>query len=91
MGERCSNCGAEVPRDTGQHAQTPSAGVVECPNCGARVTLRKPGSPPDASPESSGIPRASETRGGEESGEDYFAGEETVEGVMEEAREKDGE
>jgi endogenous inhibitor of DNA gyrase (YacG/DUF329 family) len=94
--ERCPNCGAEVPRETGQHATTPSAGVVQCPNCGATVTLEKPGAAPAAQsssgsaemPRPSDAPRAPETRGGESSGEDYFSGEETVEGVMDEVREK---
>ena len=92
VAETCPSCGAEVPRETGQHAETPSAGVVECPNCGATVTLQKPGAATGAgSPASSDVPRAPETRGGEEGGGDYFAGEETVEGVMDEVREKEGE
>ena len=41
---RCPNCGAEVPEETGQHALTPSAGLVQCPTCGEKVTLEKPGS-----------------------------------------------
>jgi len=29
--ERCPSCGAELPREQGQHALTPSAGVeLEC-------------------------------------------------------------
>jgi len=90
--QRCPNCGAEVPSEAGQHAVTPSAGVVECPNCGASVTLEKPGADAaqqQAASPSADVPRATETRGGEASGEDYFAGEETVEGVMDEVREKD--
>ncbi len=95
--QRCPNCGAEVPSEAGQHALTPSAGVVECPHCGASVTLQKPGADtaqqqagsPSSDAPSADVPRAPETRGGEESGEDYFAGEETVEGVMDEVREKD--
>ena len=87
---RCPNCGAEVPYQAGQHATTPSAGVVHCPSCGATVTLEKPGAAPDqqAAERSGDMPRAPETRGGETSGEDYFSGEETVEGVMDEVREK---
>lgn len=89
--QTCPNCGAEVPRETGQHATTPSAGVVQCPSCGATVTLDKPGAAADqqAAEGSKDMPRAAETRGGETSGEDYFSGEETVEGVMNEVREKD--
>lgn len=88
--QRCPNCGAEVPRETGQHATTPSAGVVKCPSCGATVTLEKPGAAADqqAAERSGEVPRTPETRGGEASGKDYFSGEETIEGVMDEVREK---
>ena len=91
--ETCPNCGAEVPRETGQHAPTPSAGVVQCPQCGASVTLQKPGAEPGqqpAGPETEDVPRAESTPVGEPTGEDYFSGEETVEGVMDEVREKEG-
>jgi endogenous inhibitor of DNA gyrase (YacG/DUF329 family) len=89
--QTCPNCGAEVPRETGQHATTPSAGVVQCPSCGATVTLDKPGAAVDqrAAEASGDVPRAPQSRGGETGGEDYFSGEETVEGVMNEVREKD--
>jgi hypothetical protein len=54
------------------------------------VTLDKPGAEAqETTPPSSDVPRAPETRGGEASGEDYFSGEETIEGVMDEVREKD--
>ena len=88
--ETCPNCGAEVPWETGQHhAITASAGIVQCPRCGAQVTLEKPGSAPPQAP-SGDVPRAAESVGGEASGEDSFSGEETVEGVMDEVREKEG-
>ena len=38
----CPNCGAELPQEEGQHALSPSAGTVECPTCGATVTLEGP-------------------------------------------------
>jgi DNA-directed RNA polymerase subunit RPC12/RpoP len=89
--QRCSNCGAEVPRETGQHAETPSAGVIACPNCGAKVTLDKPGAEPEAGEAPRGeAPAAAEARPGEPTGEDSFAGEGSVEGVMDEIREKEG-
>ncbi len=90
--ERCPNCGAEVPRETGQHAVTPSAGVVECPSCGAIVTLEKPGSRDEEETPSTAVPRSEEVdpAPGEASGEDSFAGHESVEGVMDELREKEG-
>jgi uncharacterized Zn finger protein (UPF0148 family) len=79
--ERCQNCGAELPEEVGQHALVPTAGVVECPSCGATVTLEKPSG--RAEPEDDrALPR---TEGEPES----FAGEETVEDVMEEIREKE--
>ena len=87
--QTCPNCGAEVPRETGQHATAPSAGVVQCPSCGATVTLDGPGAADQAAEASKDVPRAAETRGGETSGDDYFSGQETVEGVMNEVREKD--
>jgi endogenous inhibitor of DNA gyrase (YacG/DUF329 family) len=80
-GERCPSCGAEIPEEVGQHALVPSAGIVECPTCGATVTLEKPTAETGAG-ESSRLPR---TEGEEES----FAGEETLEGVMEEVEEKE--
>ncbi len=66
--QRCPNCGAEVPEQTGQHATTPSAGVVECPHCGASVMLDKPGAEPEqrSKQSSSDVPRAPEARGGEQ-------------------------
>jgi hypothetical protein len=93
MGDQmCPSCGAEVPRETGQHAETPSAGVVICPNCGAEVTLDRPGAEPEATQAPRGdAPRAAAAPPGEATGEDAFSGEETVEGVMNEIREKEGE
>ena len=90
--DTCPNCGAEIPRETGQHSPTPSAGVVQCPHCGASVTLEKPGGERDqqAKAPESDVPRADEKPAGEATGEDYFSGEETVEGVMDEVREKEG-
>jgi hypothetical protein len=35
----CPSCGNEIPEEVGQHAVVPTAGVVDCPHCGARVTL----------------------------------------------------
>jgi endogenous inhibitor of DNA gyrase (YacG/DUF329 family) len=64
--QTCPNCGAEVPRETGQHATTPSAGVVQCPSCGATVTLDKPGAAGDqqAAEASGDVPRTPETPAG---------------------------
>ncbi len=91
--ERCPNCGAEVPREAGQHAVTPSAGVVECPSCGASVSLAKPGGRGAAEAGEAGrdVPTVSESSAGEGGGKQYFSGEESVEGVMKEVRGKEGE
>jgi endogenous inhibitor of DNA gyrase (YacG/DUF329 family) len=89
--QRCPECGAEMPSEEGQHALTPSAGVVECPSCGATVTLEKVGSrEPDDARASGDIPRAPETVGGEEGAPESFSGEETVAGVMGELAQKPG-
>ena len=89
--ERCPNCGSELPRETGQHALSPSAGVVTCPSCGATVTLEKPGArdPEDERKTTAEVPRAAAVPPGEEHAEE-FAGQETVEGVMGEIADKEG-
>ena len=87
----CPNCGNEIPRETGQHAPTPGAGVVECPHCGFHVMLDKAGSEPDDAAEPLGdVERAEAAPPGLTEGRETFAGEETVEGVMEELSEKEG-
>jgi|RhiMethySRZTD1v2_1073278.scaffolds.fasta_scaffold3187010_2 uncharacterized Zn finger protein (UPF0148 family) len=84
--ERCPSCGAELPREQGQHALTPGAGVIHCPNCGATVTVEKPGArdPNDAAASTADVRRAPESVGGEEGAPESFSGEETVEGVLDE-------
>jgi uncharacterized Zn finger protein (UPF0148 family) len=83
--ERCPSCGAELPREQGQHALTPSAGVIQCPTCGATVTLEKPGArdAKDATA-AADVRRAPASAGGEEGAPESFSGEETVEGVLDE-------
>ena len=80
--QTCSNCGAALPSELGQHALTPVSGLVQCPRCGQNVTLEGPGTPRtpigDAEvPDTSGEPES-------------FSGEETMEGVMEELADKPG-
>ena len=84
----CPSCGAEVPRETGQHAAAPAAGVVTCPSCGSRVTLQKPGADPAAGHGEGEAARAAGPGWGQATGEDSFAGRESVEGVMDELSEK---
>jgi hypothetical protein len=36
----CPSCGQALPEEAGQHAVVPSAGIVDCPTCGARVDVR---------------------------------------------------
>ncbi len=90
--ERCPSCGAELPREQGQHALTPGAGVIQCPTCGATVTLEKPGArdPADEAAASGDVRRASESVGGEEGAPESFSGEETMDGVLDELEDKPG-
>ena len=83
----CPNCGQELPTGEGQHAVVPAAGVVDCPNCGARVKLETGQLETQTSAEG----RAEEQGGAPiESGRpESFSGEETVEGVMQEIKEKE--
>ena len=37
--QRCPNCGEPLPEELGQHALTPTSGLVRCPSCGETVTL----------------------------------------------------
>ncbi|HYN17994.1 MAG TPA: FAD binding domain-containing protein [Actinomycetes bacterium] len=89
--QRCPNCGAELPMEEGQHALAPAAGVVQCPTCGATVTLDKPGAdggPPREGP-ADGEPVTTEAALEATDHQDYFSGEETLAGVMEEIDEKE--
>ena len=86
VAQTCPNCGAELPPELGQHALSPTGGAVQCPRCGATVTL--PGSQHVVEQTSSGVPRTPERRGGESGAGEYFSGEESVEGVMQEVEEK---
>jgi endogenous inhibitor of DNA gyrase (YacG/DUF329 family) len=70
--EKCPNCGADLPAETGQHALVPSAGVVACPTCGETVTLGH-----------------AEADTAAEAHDESFSGHETIEGVMDEIREKE--
>jgi DNA-directed RNA polymerase subunit RPC12/RpoP len=83
----CPTCGQPLPEGEGQHAIVPSAGVVDCPNCGARVMLDT--GEVDTSPDHEG---RAEDQGGapiREGAPETFSGEETLEGVMEEIEEKE--
>ncbi|HYY04393.1 MAG TPA: hypothetical protein VE736_10955 [Gaiellaceae bacterium] len=83
----CPSCGAPLPEAVGQHAVAPDAGVVDCPNCGARVNLETG----EAERGLSSAGRAEEQGGAPiEGGQpETFAGEETVEDVMREIEEKE--
>jgi hypothetical protein len=83
----CPSCGQPLPAEAGQHAVVPSADVVDCPNCGARVSLETGRVDEGVSPEG-----GAEEQGGAPIAEgqpDSFSGETTVEGVMEEIEEKE--
>ena len=89
----CPNCGAELPQEEGQHALSPSAGTVQCPTCGATVTLEGPpgaeGGPPRQG-SAEGEPVTTEASLEATEHQDYFSGEGTMAGVMEELEEKPG-
>jgi uncharacterized Zn finger protein (UPF0148 family) len=78
-GQTCPNCGEPLPAELGQHALTPTSGLVRCPSCGETVTLEHAGSDIGADAGMSDTVR-----------DEYFSGEETVEGVMDEHNEKEG-
>jgi hypothetical protein len=89
----CPNCGVELPQPEGQHALSPSAGTIECPSCGATVTLEGPpgaegGPPREGSAEGEPVTTGEALETTER--QDYFSGEETVAGVMEELENKPG-
>jgi carbon-monoxide dehydrogenase medium subunit len=90
---RCPNCGAELPQEQGQHALSISAGTVTCPTCGATVNLAGPpgaeGGPPRQGT-AEGEPVTTEASLEATERHDYFSGEETVPGVMDELEEKPG-
>jgi hypothetical protein len=82
----CPSCGQDLS-SAGQHAVAPDAGVIDCPKCGARVNTKTGQLEGGVS-----IEGGAEAQGGApipESAPESFAGEETVEGVMEEIEEKE--
>ena len=89
----CPNCGAELPQEEGQHALSPSAGTIQCPTCGATVNLEGPagaeGGPPREG-SAGGEPVTTEASLEATERQDYFSGEDTMAGVMEELEEKPG-
>jgi hypothetical protein len=85
----CPNCGEPLPEEAGQHAVVPSAEIIDCPSCGARVSLETGKLDAGVSPEG-----RAEDQGGAPIPERLppsFAGETTVEGVMEEIEDKEQE
>ena len=79
----CPNCGAALPQEEGQHALSPSAGTIQCPTCGATVNLEGP-------PGAEGEPVTTEASLEGTERHDYFSGEETLAGVMDELDDKPG-
>ena len=78
--QRCPNCGATLPEEQGQHALTPTSGLVTCPTCGEPVHLERP--------ETTAAATAGDDEGAGEHRE-QFSGEETIEGVMDEIEQKE--
>jgi uncharacterized Zn finger protein (UPF0148 family) len=83
--QNCPNCGEPLPGELGQHSLTPTSGLVRCPSCGETVKLERA----DAEADDAAVAGADE--GMSDTVRDaYFAGEETVDGVMDELSEKEG-
>jgi len=85
----CPSCGEPLPEAAGQHAVVPSAGIVDCPNCGARVSLETGRLAAGVSHEG-----GAEEQGGAPIPEGLpttFSGETTVDGVIAEIAEKETE
>ena len=84
--QRCPNCGEPLPEELGQHALTPTSGLVRCPSCGETVTLEHT----DARGADADADTDAQAGLDENVRDEYFAGEETIEGVMDELSEKEG-
>jgi DNA-directed RNA polymerase subunit RPC12/RpoP len=84
MVTRCPQCGNEVPSELGQHAADLVRGTVDCPHCGASVTLREE---PDTAG-SDDVERATAAPPGRTEGQESFAGSEGFEAVAEELKDK---
>jgi hypothetical protein len=83
----CPSCGEPLPAGVGQHAVVPSAGIVDCPSCGARVDMSTGRVSQGVSAEG----RAEEQGGAPipEVAPESFSGEETIDGVMDEIEQKE--
>jgi hypothetical protein len=82
---RCPNCGNPIPAELGQHAQNLVSGSVTCPHCGASVPLRD-----DASEdvETADVERTTAALPGRHEAVESFSGEETLEELADEVRNK---
>jgi hypothetical protein len=83
----CPSCDALLPEAAGQHAVVPSAGIVDCPSCGARVNMKTGTLAEGVSPEGRAEEQAAAPS--PEGRLESFSGEETVEGVMDEIEAKE--
>jgi hypothetical protein len=99
VSQRCPNCGRDLPPELGQHSVALVSGLAKCPHCGADVHIDKAAereSTQSAAGEERGSPSSPDfdppsTRSEASSGDDSsetFSGEETMSGVVEEARRK---
>lgn len=83
--QTCPGCGTDLPEALGQHAEDLVTGLVTCPTCGASVTLREG---PDDEPASGDFERAEAAPPGRTEGTDSFSGQETMQDLAEELKDK---
>ncbi len=84
MATPCPKCGNEVPEEAGQHAPGLVRGTVDCPRCGASVNLREE----TGDEASDDVERATAAPPGRTEGHESFAGNDSVQEVAEELRDK---
>lgn len=82
--QTCPNCDAPLPDELSQHAENLAVGLVTCPSCGAKVTLREASQSVDAA----GVERAAAAPPGQTENRETFAGNETMAGLQEELEQK---
>lgn len=83
--QTCPACGTELPPELGQHADDLVTALVTCPQCGAAVTMREG---PDDEAASGDYARAEAAPPGRTEDTDSFSGQDTMEEVADELKDK---